>query len=579
MTPSKYQQAVLDAVHGDTCNLMVQAVAGSGKTATLKMICELVSKQPLVSVLAIAFNKEIAKALAAKLPPSVTSTTMHSYGLQVLRDNVPKLTIDAHGKKVRDVMESMFGKTRSLPDTMKEYVEELKNLISKVRGTYTDTENWAEIEAVAVEYDVDLDALYAAKKPTEIAADVHTIVKTLRENTSVVDFDDMLDLVVHYRYKSKVEYSLVLVDESQDLNRLQAEFVGLILEGKPRAKGFDGLDMILGPTAKLESSTPGRPSNNRVVLVGDTRQAIYKFRGADAKSMQNLAEKFQTKSLPLSICYRCPVSVVELAQKVVGPIIEPSPTAKEGTVRFNQASDLDALMASLKDGDMVMCRTNAPLMGAALSCLRSGKKVHVRGKADLGNGLVKLIKAAQENAALPTISSFLEALRDIVGDQVKAALEAEKLALATILSDKYDCIAELAQDARCPEDIVEFIKRVFEDNAAAGVTFSSIHRAKGLEADHAIILQPDKLPHPMAYRSNNVQAALEQERNLTYVAITRAMDQLTLQPLPGERSTPFPELQDAFNDAAARRASRGLFGKPLYGDFLPSGDTYSAIDF
>lgn len=582
MKPSKYQQAVLDTVLTDTCNLMVQAVAGSGKTATLKMICEAVSAAShKTSIIALAFNKEIAKALGEKLPPSVKSTTMHSHGFSIIRENWSlKSGVDTHGAKQRKVMEKMFGKTRNLPPLMKEYVPVLLDLVSKVRGTHTDPTDWVDIEATAIEYDVDLTTLYAAKQPIGIAGDVETACKLLREDKDTIDFDDMLDLVVHHKLKGRHDYDLVLVDESQDLNRLQAEFVDLMLEGRPVCNTFDALDALLGQTANLPvAGTKNRPTKNRVVLVGDVRQAIYKFRGADAKSMDNLAEKFQVSRLPLSISYRCPIAVVNLAQTIIGPNIEPSETAEQGTVSFNKEIDLVPLLESLRDGDMVMSRTNAPLLGVALTCLRKGRRIAIRGRADFGNGLIKLVNLVQDRCGDQSMGTFRTELREYIGEKIKEALDDDKTNQAALWGDKHECLSELAKDMTSPDQLIGFLTRVFKDDQTDGIIFSSIHRAKGLESDHAIILQPEKLPHPLAYRANNVESALGQERNLAYVAVTRAMDKLTLQPLPDATHSPFPLLNDMFDEAATRREKRGFKSKSPYGDFMSAGDTMRAVDF
>lgn len=575
MKPSKYQQAVLDAVLNDTCNLMIGAVAGSGKTATLKMICEQMAVAfPRLSILALAFNKEIALALGEKLPASVVSKTMHSLGSGILRDNLPAFTVDAHGKKQAKALEKMFGETRKLEPKMKKYTDILLKLVSKVRNTCTSTNNWSDIEAMAVEYDVDLDVLFEAKLPTAIAADVEALCKALRAERTTIDFDDMLDFPVHYQLKSRQSYDLVLVDESQDLNRLQAEFLSLLLGSKPAISSFSALDDLLGDvgiTAAKPKAVPSRPTMNRVVLVGDVRQAIYKFRGADSKSMANLATTFGARQLPLSICYRCPLSVVRKARTVIGPIIEPSLTAEEGEVVYNESGQLDQLIADLKSGDMVMSRTNAPLLGLALRCVRAGKKVVIRGNLDVGLGLIKLIQDICKRYDASSMPEFTKALEEHTNEQIVKAIDDDKANIATRWGEKYECIIGLAEQMKSVDELTGFLSRIFNDKSDVGIIFSSIHRAKGLEADHAVILQPEKLPHPMSYRSYNVEAALEQERNLAYVAVTRAMKKLTLQPLPNDRKTPFPRLQLVLDQAADRRAMLGVEGG-IYGDFLSADE-------
>jgi DNA helicase-2/ATP-dependent DNA helicase PcrA len=62
---------------------------------------------------------------------------------------------------------------------------------------------------------------------------------------------------------------------------------------------------------------------------------------------------------------------------------------------------------------------------------------------------------------------------------------------------------------------------IFSDDQV-GVVFSSVHRAKGLEAKRVYILSPELMPHKMATKPWE----LEQERNIEYVAITRTLSEL-----------------------------------------------------
>ncbi|KKK54829.1 hypothetical protein LCGC14_3080770, partial [marine sediment metagenome] len=65
------------------------------------------------------------------------------------------------------------------------------------------------------------------------------------------------------------------------------------------------------------------------------------------------------------------------------------------------------------------------------------------------------------------------------------------------------------------------IKTIFSDHSE-GVVFSSIHKAKGLEAKRVYILEPGLMPHPMAKKSWE----MTQEINIKYVAYTRSLDTL-----------------------------------------------------
>jgi superfamily I DNA/RNA helicase len=85
MQLSIYQQAIIEHTLTSTSNLAVNAVAGSGKTTTMRMVAEaIIEKAPRASIAAVAFNKSIATALAAKMPQGVTCSTIHSLGLKAI---------------------------------------------------------------------------------------------------------------------------------------------------------------------------------------------------------------------------------------------------------------------------------------------------------------------------------------------------------------------------------------------------------------------------------------------------------------------------------------------------------------
>jgi DNA helicase-2/ATP-dependent DNA helicase PcrA len=626
MTPSKYQQAVLDAVLTDTSNLMVQAVAGSGKTATLTMICKaVIEARPKTSILAVAFNAEIAKTLKEKLPPAVQCCTMHSYGKRVIFDNFPSCDrdIDDRGKKQQLVMDEMFNplglqlkvklreldeqktapgakradieaqiaETERMTKEMQLYRATFVKVVAMVRSTFTDPSDWTAIDAMCEDYDLDIDGMLEVKTPVEITKDITTALDKLRKNHDVIDFDDMLDLVVHYKLKGRHDFDLVLVDESQDLNKLQAEFIRLIVEGRHRVNS-KGLDDLLGDDlpAATQVTRPdvGRPTENRVVFVGDVRQAIYLFRGADARSMDNLAKTYQTTQLPLSISYRCSHAVVDLARTIIGPNIEPFEKAKPGAVIYNKPGDFSDMLKDLGNGDIVMCRVNAPLVGAALKCIRLGKRATVRGRGDMCSHLLKFVTDARKKAKSGSMPAFLTSLEAIFKLKVQKAIDAGKPAQADTLGDTFECIKGVAGDVKSVDQLIDFVKNIFKDKDSKGISFSSIHRAKGQEADRVVILGPELLPHPMAYRSINSEAQLEQERNIAYVAVTRSKDRLTLQPLEHSTASPFAVLQDMYRDAEAKRAARGASKRPAYGEFItpkpaviitPTNDVSNVLDF
>jgi DNA helicase-2/ATP-dependent DNA helicase PcrA len=76
--------------------------------------------------------------------------------------------------------------------------------------------------------------------------------------------------------------------------------------------------------------------------VGDPKQAIYGFAGADCRSVEKIKARTQATELPLSICYRCPISHLDKAREIV-PQIEARPGAPAGVIAeipYDEVSDV-----------------------------------------------------------------------------------------------------------------------------------------------------------------------------------------------------------------------------------------------
>ena len=149
-------------------------------------------------------------------------------------------------------------------------------------------------------------------------------------------------------------YEFVLVDECQDLNATQLELVKMLA---------------------------GR--SGRILAVGDPRQAIMGFAGADNRSYQKIVDRLGAAELPLSICYRCPTSHLELVSANFPQIpIEAPIDAEEGKIEQIAESDLwSEKPCALKIGDMVLCRKTAPLVNLCIKLISRGIAATVKGKA------------------------------------------------------------------------------------------------------------------------------------------------------------------------------------------------------
>jgi len=264
--------------------------------------------------------------------------------------------------------------------------------------------------------------------------------------------------------------------------------------------------------AQVELILKSLKKNGRVIAVGDPYQSLYGFRGADTEAMPKLIKRLNAKVMPLSISYRCPTSHVKLAQTIV-PEIEAAENAEEGRIIDIKE---DELCEVISPNDLCICRFNAPLVRPAFDLLRSGIKVCIRGK-DIGTGLTKLIKGFGTNNIDEMVKKFYTWTS-------KEIAKAEKKGLSTDpIEDKYDTIMAFADmaDARNVAELIMHIEDIFDDKRAQ-VTFSSVHRAKGLEADNVFIIKPSAMPSRRASKDWEIR----QEQNIRYVAFTRAKDVL-----------------------------------------------------
>lgn len=226
-------------------------------------------------------------------------------------------------------------------------------------------------------------------------------------------------------------------------------------------------------------------------------------------SLHAIKNSPNTIELPLSMTYRCAVNIVDEARKVFPDGIEAAPGAVLGSVDCGSFRDA-------KDGDFILCRNNAPLMETFIELLKLGKRCAIMGK-DYGDELVYLI----------------DSIKDIWGLEAKLEKLSESLAKKGVkMPTKVPAYAQLEEKVHVLLTLYEYfgdlevvrnrIYDIFTDTQSKGVTLSTIHKSKGLEADNVYFLQPDLLPSKYAV----TELALYAEKCLKFVAITRSRKNL-----------------------------------------------------
>jgi len=468
-TPSPYQEAIFDWVKNGKGNAFVEAVAGSGKTVTLLECLNYIEGDAVF----LAFNRHIAKELGSRAPAGVKVATIHSIGFQAINEHFEEKPI-VNDKKVLNIIDEFINEQQY---TIKKYnaiKDTLRRLIPLVKATMANPRSKKRMTELCERYSIETNGHFNEAYPF-----ISKIIRKCKEITTVIDFDDMIWLPVKLELKLP-KYDWVFVDESQDVNACQMEII-----------------------RKLKRRS------GRIVCVGDRRQSIYGFRGADAQAVPKLIDMFKAHTLPLSICYRCPKVIVEEAKKIV-PQIECWDQAIEGEIVDMMQ---DKAVEIMESGDMVMCRINAPLIPLAYRLIKMDKKVVIRGR-DIGKGLIILIdklKASDIKELITKIEDykFKECLKLSGDDKKQNQLQA--------IEDKCDTLIALTEGIDTLTELKSRIESIFSDDVQ-GIVLSSVHRAKGLETDNTYILMPELLPFPKAVTPDDIQ----QEYNLKYVSITRA---------------------------------------------------------
>jgi len=463
---STYQLAVFANVATGTGHTVVNAVAGSGKTTTIEEATNHIPKG--LSTLFVAFNKSIATELGRRLQGRpVEVSTLHSYGLKCITASLGRLRIDGH--RVDDFCVALHGRDSKTFDLRRD----LAKAVSLAKGALASDAD--QIDAL-----IDAFGIESAQNGAR-AGFVRDTLKILEQCTSTedgrIDFDDMIWLPLVLDLPQR-KFDRVFVDETQDLNAAQIELT-------LRACKADG----------------------RILAVGDPRQAIYRFRGADEQAFANVKARLSATELPLSVCYRCCAAVVREAQEIV-PGIEAAPGAEEGEVR---TATFKAMRRDAAPGDFILSRTNAPLVSLCMGFIAEGRKAAINGR-DIGASLGALVKKSKA----PTV----EALRNYVEEW--AAKECNRLAAkgrdTQVVEDKASCILAISEGAETVKDVLDRIESLFSDTAdESRIVLSTTHKAKGLERDRVWMLTATYRKRPGV-----------EEQNLAYVAITRAKKVLVL---------------------------------------------------
>ena len=542
------REAVL-APRGPLC---VLAGAGTGKTRTIThRIAHLVANGHVAAgqVLAVTFTSRAAGEMRSRLRAmdaspaaggasvaSVQALTFHAAARRQLQYFWPRVV----GSTGWELLDRKFAVVAQAANRVRVQVstDDVRDLAGEIE--------WAKASLITPEgyaaavgelgRDIPLDA----EKIAAIYAAYETL-KANRDGRTLLDFDDLLlhtaaaienDAAVASEFRDR--YRCFVVDEYQDVTPLQQRV----------------LDAWLGDRDDL-------------TVVGDANQTIYSFTGASPRYLLDFSRRFSGAALVrLERDYRSTPQVVSLANRVIaaargrmagsrlqligqrspGPEPRFSEHPDEAAEAAAVARSVKALVAAGTPASeiAVLYRINAQSEAYEEALTAAGIAFQVRGgegffsRQEIRQALVALQRAADrdvEGEVPEVVRGLLEplGLTDAAPVGVKARERWEALtALAELVDDEVAARPDLALPALVAELKLRADAR--HPPVVQGVTLASLHAAKGLEWDAVFLvgLADGTLPISHAVSKGPDSEAVEEERRLFYVGITRARMHLEL---------------------------------------------------
>lgn len=483
---SKEQEDIFEFAAKGTFNMIVQAVAGAGKTTTLVECANRV--KPEKKILLLAHNRSTRDTLRERIgeKENVRVFTLHGLAWRLYTEHFedkPEIDDDKYRKYVNSNMDTIatdIYRCLNIPQKLM-YKANVFELINMARNNLKQSEK--EIRRMATKkYGMTL-----------LADECHFVANVLNwgmNNRETVDYLDLLWLPSQLGYFTKRYVAdIIMLDEAQDASIAQQDIIKRCFKRETRLFAF-----------------------------GDDDQTINSWCGSDTDSFAHLkdANEFRRPAVefPLTTNYRCGKNIIEYAKQYTEKDIKARDDAEDGVIVH------DAELYQVKDGDMILCRNTSPLMQVYRKGVALGKRMYFRGE-ELGKNLIKAADCAYGDTIEEIIESMKKRLIATWQFQAKAMnvteIEAAHDPSVVSLLDTIKTMESLPPTVVTRKDLEKFIKDVFSDEGRDGIQLSTIHRAKGLEADNVFIICPSLIPSRLA----RLDWQLIEERHLQYVMCTR----------------------------------------------------------
>lgn len=443
-------------------DLKVQALAGAGKTSTLKLMANATEAQGRY----ISFNKAIATEAQAKFPENVACSTAHSLAMRAVGRKYahrlngsrmkPWVFAEALGLNLPYVFDMPNGQTKEL-DPMR-----VASIANQTVAKFCMTGD-LELSERHVPFQRGLDAQGSYENMNELRSKVLPLAQEIWADLIDVNgqfvFSHNHYLKIWHLEGPRIDADFILFDEARDANPLMMA----IVEAQAHAQR---------------------------VWVGDSNQQIYSWNGA-VNAMEKAAapnECWLTES------FRFGPEVAEAANLVLERLEAPELVVGSGPE--GRVGPIDA-------PDVILARTNASVLGTALMEMAAGRRVAVVGGTKDLEYFAEHAEKLQsgKRASHPDLACF-DSWSEV---QIYAASEdGADLRMIVNMVDEFGA-----------RTLIQKLRNTV-DERSADIILSTGHKAKGREFGKV------RLDHDFPVGED----VGEEELRLIYVAVTRAMKEL-----------------------------------------------------
>lgn len=435
--PTEEQSTIIKSAVETKSNLIINALAGCGKTSTLEMIERALPRGP---ILYLVFNKKNSDEATERMFSTTTVRTFNSLGHRIWAGACAKrLRLDA--KKSHTILREMIDEVKDKGqknEIWASYWQVIGGVALAKAFGYVPDGKYPNAKRL-----ISQGAFHATleEKPDDLTSDLidAVLVQSIKQAyDGAIDYNDQIYMPALFG-GTFPNFPLVLVDEYQDLNPVN--------------------HMMIEKLAK-----------QRLMGVGDPHQSIYAFRGAKTNGMAEAQAKFAMTPLDLSTSFRCPQAVVEAARWRVPKFNWIKPGGHVETLTTLLPSDIS-------DSAAIICRNNAPLFRLALQLLIAGRGVTLAG-SDIGPKVVGIMRKLGDDSL--SKASLLSAIAD---------WEAERLAKeSTTAADLAACMRVFAETGANLAQAIGYAEHLFAQKGK--IQLLTGHKAKGLEFETVYFLDP-----------------------------------------------------------------------------------------